>query len=192
MKPPTRRVDLITTPIRLAVIGILALLLAAGFGLTGHAWFSAISALLGLAWLAAELPVRKSNQTPGHAAWLDRLPYGDGWAASLGLPIFCGLAAIAVWLGLPAWLALVVVGLALAGWDLARLAHRLLEAPDAAAANRIERLHLARLGLALGIGLLLGGLALVVHIPLDFGMALVLGGTALVALSLAAREIRKG
>ncbi len=183
---------MLTTPIRLAVIGLLTLLMAAGFALTAHPWFSAISALLGLAWLAAELPVRKPARTAGQADWLTRRPYGEGWAASLGLPIFCGLAAVAVWLGLPAWLGLAAVGLALAGWDLARLAHRLVEAPDAAAAQRTERLHLARLGIALGIGLLLGGIAMIVRIPLDYGMALVLVATALAAFSLAAREIRRG
>lgn len=179
---------MITTPLRLAVIGLMALLMAAGFGLAGFLWLALVSAGLGLGWLAAEAPLRSLHS----AVWPGRLPYGDGWIASLGLPVFCGLAAVGVWLGLPAWLALAVVGLALAGWDLARLAHRLVEAPDAAAAGRIERRHLARLGLASGIGLLLGGLALFVRISLDFGLALVLGGIALAALSLAAREIRRG
>lgn len=183
---------MITTPVRLAVIGLMTLLMVAGFGLTGFAWLAIVSAILGLGWLAAEAPLRTSSQGLDQESWLRRRPYGDGWIAGLGLSVFCGLAAVSVWLGLPSWLALAVVGLALAGWDLARLAHRLVEAPDAAAAGRIERPHLARLGLALGGGLLLGGTALAVRIPLDFGMALGLGGTGLVALSLAAREIRRG
>jgi hypothetical protein len=112
--------------------------------------------------------------------------------AALGLTFFCGLAAAGVLLNLPGWLSLLVVGLALAAWDLARLDRRLQDALDAPAVKRIERRHLARLGLVLVIGWGLGGLALSLRVSLGFGPALGLGLLVLIALGLAAREVGRG
>jgi hypothetical protein len=177
-----------TTPLRLALIGILALSTALGFGAAGHPWLALIAGILGTGWLTVEAPLKKP--TPGTAG--KRQPYAGGWAASLGLALFCGLASLGVLFALSSWLALFNVSLALAAWDLARLDRRLQEALDPSALKRIERRHLARLGLALAIGLGLGGLALSVRITLGFVPALALGLLVLVALGLAAREVRRG
>lgn len=177
-----------TTSLRLALIAGLGLGMAAGFGWGGHPWLAAAAGILGAAWLALEAPLR-----PAPAGSMGRRrPFAAGWAASLGLAAFCGLAAIGDLLNLPGWLALASVLLALAAWDLARLDRRLQEALDPATAKRIERRHLTRLGLALALGLALGGLALSVRVSLGFGPALALGLLGLIALGLAAREVRKG
>ena len=73
--------------------------------------------------------------------------------------------------------------LALAAWDMGRFIRRQVLALNDAAAARMERTHLIRLGLALGGGLLLGSMALLVRISLDFGLALVVSIIAVVALS---------
>ena len=87
-RPPTRKVDLITTPVRLAVIGGLTLLLAAGFGLSGH-WFSAISALLGLAWLAGSA-VQKTAWTRARMIGSPGCPMETAGRLPWACPSFAG------------------------------------------------------------------------------------------------------
>jgi hypothetical protein len=123
---------------------------------------------------------------------VDKLPRrraGDPFVDGLGMAVFIGLAVYATWLGMSSWLAMLAVLLALAAWDLGRFTFRLRDVPDAAAAAQLERVHLTRLGLALGTGLVLGALALMLRISFDFGWALVIGAAAIFALSRAARGL---
>ncbi len=155
-------------PLRLAALGLLASVMALGFGLAGHPLIGGAAAVLGAAWLVIN--------------W--RLLGGGSPALDdFGLLIFTGMAAWGLWQGLSAWLALIGMLLALAAWDMGRFIRRQVLALNDDAAARMERTHLIRLGQALGGGLLLGGMALLVRIPLDFGLALVVGIIAVVALS---------
>jgi hypothetical protein len=154
-------------PLRLAALGLLAGVMALGFGLAGHPLIGGGAAVLGAAWLVIN--------------W--RLVGGSPALDDFGLLIFTGMAAWGLWQGLSAWMALIGMLLALAAWDLGRFIRRQVLALNDDAAARMERTHLIRLGQALGGGLLLGGLALLVRIPLDFGLALLVGFIAVVALS---------
>jgi hypothetical protein len=167
-----------TNWIRLVAVGLLTAILTVGFGAAGQIWGLLLTLLLGAGWAIADWP-------PKDGVW-DTRPDLDG----PGLLIFIALVIWNLWLGLPAWLALAVVLLTLAAWDLGRFVRRLSLALDAPAASRLERIHLLRLGLALGVGLLLGGLALIVRTPLDFGWALGLGILAIFALSQVARGMK--
>jgi hypothetical protein len=173
--------------LQLAVLFFLSVGMAAGFGLTGHMGWAAVSLLLGAFWASVDWWGLKSRSAP--AGRTPRRRAGDPFMDGLGLLVFIGLAVWAVWLGMSNWLALLTVLLALAAWDLGRFTFRLSDVPDAAAAARLERVHLLRLGLALAIGLVLGGLALLVRISLDFGWALLIGAAAVIALSRAARGL---
>ena len=153
--------------LRLAALGLLASVMALGFGLAGHPLIGVATAVLGVIWLVIN--------------W--RLAGGSPALDDLGLLVFTGIAAWGLWQGLSGWPALVGVLLALAAWDMGRFIRRQALALNDAAAARMERTHLVRLGLALGGGLLLGGLALLVRISLDFGLALVISIVAIVALS---------
>jgi hypothetical protein len=202
-----------TNGLKTVAIALTAAALVGGLWLLGHLGLALLAGILGLLWLAAN--------------W--RAPEGRPLLDGLGLLGFCALAAVSVYFGLPGWLGLAEVLLALAGWDLARFHHRLSEvtapqpapetpeerepgfqaavstpetpgdaaAPSApvplfsgsAAADRMERAHLTRLGLALGGGLVLGLLALAVRIELSFVVALVLGIVAVYAISRVVRGI---
>jgi hypothetical protein len=189
--------------LRITVIALLALGLVIGFVWLGQAWLALSAAVLGLLWLVGGW--RANTERP----LLDLL----------GLVGFCGLAADGVVQGLAGWLGLLAVLLALAGWDLSRFERRLAEAapvsaaplppaaedeapappeavvsaeePAASPAARMQRTHLTRLGLALGGGLLLGGAALLVRIPLEFGAALAVGLVAIIALSRVVRGVNR-
>lgn len=156
-----------TDALRRAAVGLLGLLLALGFGLANHLWLGLAALALALAWVAAGWRTRAAGAT----------------VDNLGLVLFVGGAGWGLLQGLSAWLALAVLLLALAAWDLGHFARRQALALDEAAAARMERIHLVRLGQALGAGLVLGALALVVRVALDLALALVVGLAALVALS---------
>ena len=153
--------------LRLAALGLLASVMALGFGLAGHSWIGGAVAVLGAGWLVI--------------SW--RLAGGSPVLDDFGLLLFTGLAAWGLWQGLSAWPALIGVLLALAAWDMGRFIRRQALALNDAAAARMERTHLLRLGMALGGGLLLGSIALLVRISLDFSLALVVSIVAIVALS---------
>ena len=152
--------------LRLAALALLASVMALGFGLSGHPLIGLAAAVLGAGWLLI--------------TW--RLAAGSPAPDDLGLLVFTGIAAWGLYQGLSAWLALVGVLLALAAWDMGRFMRRQALVLNNVAAARMERTHLVRLGLALGGGLLLGGLTLVVRIQFDFGLALVIGIIAVVAV----------
>src|SRR5512146_2649173 len=98
-----------TNALKFVAMALLMALLAFAFWVTGHPDLSLWAAGLGVMWLAAD--------------W--RAPEGRPILDGLGLAGFCVLAAEGVYLGLPGWLGLVAVLLALASWDLARFGHRL-------------------------------------------------------------------
>jgi len=153
--------------LRLAVVALTGVVFGLGFLLANHPLVALAGFLLAGGWLLV--------------AW--RVPGGNPAVDGLGLLAFVGLAAWGLFVALSAWIALLGLLLALAAWDLMHFVRRQGEALDEASDARMERTHLTRLGLALGIGLVLGGLALVVRVSLDFVVALGIGILAIAALS---------
>jgi len=174
--------------LQLVVLFVLTGGLTVGFGAAGQMIGALVSLGLGVSWAAVDWwGLRKS----GVVTETGQRRAGDPFMDGLGLTVFTGLAVWGVWLGLSRWLGLLAVLLALAAWDLGRFTFRISDVLDGAAAARLERVHLSRLGLALGGGLLLGGLALLLRVPLDFGWALLIGATAVIALGQVARRMNR-
>jgi hypothetical protein len=150
---------------RLAVgsIVLAALVLAIGCGV-GAFWGGAVAAvLLGALWLVG---------WQRDWAWTNTLALaGNVSMAALG--ILAGSAPIVLMLGVVA---------TLAAWDLFSFSTRLRRTPQVVGAAALVGAHLRRLGMVVGVGLLLGVLSLTVHFGLSFGWAL--GLALLVALGL--------
>jgi hypothetical protein len=144
-----------------------------------------------LAWLILTLTYGRNGEWGGVLAssglgllWITGLWQRWYWLADAGLIGFAGAAGWGIWLDLPApWLLAGMVA-ALAAWDLARFARR-LELPGRQTVNRaaLVRAHLQRLGLAAGLGLLLGETALALTLGLNLGWALLLGLLAVLGLA---------
>jgi len=145
-------------------IGLATLLLTLGYAIGGRWIGAAASVALGCLWLAG---LRRS------------------WSGidSLGLVGFTGMAAVGVWLALAAPILLAGQVAALAAWDLDRFARRLRSAGRVEAESVLVRAHLQRLLAAAGLGLVFGGVALAVQVPLSFGWALLLAALVFLGLS---------
>ncbi len=128
--------------------------------------------LAGLLWLAAQ--------------W-------RGWSPVIDLSfiIFVGLAAGGTWLGVPAtWL---IVGFAamLAAWDLGNFSDRLARLETVKQQRALEQHHLQRLGLVMGIGLLLGVLAVSVEMQLNLWWGILLSALVVAGLSQIIGRLRR-
>jgi len=145
-------------------IGLATLLLTLGYAIGGRWIGAAASVALGCLWLAG-------------------LRRGWNGIDSLGLIGFTGLAAVGVWLALATPILLASQVAALATWDLDRFAQRLRSAGRVEAEPDLTRAHLQRLLAATGLGLVLGGVALGVQVPLSFGWALPLAALMILGLS---------
>ncbi len=115
---------------------------------------------------------------------------GWTWVANMGLLLFVGGAAFGVWLGMGAVWMLVGVVAALSAWDLEHFARRLGAAGRIDRAWDLQRNHLLRLLMVDALGLVLGGVALSVRIPLGFGAAVLLAALAVFAMTRAIRFFR--
>ncbi len=125
-----------------------AALVCWGYAAVGWIWVALGMALVGVAWLVA--------------VWR-----GWGWFAWVGMTLNTLAAGFGVLLDLPlAWLLGVVVS-GLVAWDLTNFHHQLrfVEREDLV---QMERSHTGRLGLFLGIALLLGAGAIAFQVSLTF------------------------
>jgi hypothetical protein len=160
----------------LASIGLSAGALALGYGLGGQ-WPGVVLAVsLGGLW------------------WLNVKSSRD-WLASALLLVVVALAAAGLWLDLDAgWLLAGLVG-ALCAWDLDHWVRQLRgvewDEPSAARRLALEKEHLRRLAAVAGVGLVLGLLALVVHVRLSFFLAVLLGLLIAWGLSRAVTILRR-
>jgi hypothetical protein len=152
-------------------IGLATVALALGCTL-GGLWFVAVPILiLGVAWL-----VGQSRGWP--------------WIASLGLALSTVAAAAGLLLGLGAGWMLAGLVAALAVWDLYHFSHALESVPRVEGERSLERRHLQRLLMAVGLGVLLAAVALGVRVSLGFGLVLLLGLVAILGLSQAVAFLR--
>jgi hypothetical protein len=124
--------------------------------------------------------------------WLVSLQQGWGWTASLELLAFVSLSALSAWLGASAVGTLFAVVAALIAWDLQRFIRRLQRARRVEAEAPLVETHLRRLAIIGGLGLLLGGIALIWHVQLSFWWTLSLSLIALVGLHQALKALRRG
>ena len=93
------------------------------------------------------------------------------------------LAAVGVWARLSFWLMLAALMCTLAAWDLDEFSRRLVLAPVEDNPLQLERQHLYRLGLVLGLGLGLNLLSQLIRIESGFEWSLVLAVLAFVGIS---------
>ncbi|MCB0163903.1 MAG: hypothetical protein KDI79_06750 [Anaerolineae bacterium] len=116
-----------------------------------------------------------------------------GWAgiSEAGLITLIGLAALGIYLDKPAiWMLLGTV-VALAAWDASRFDRRLAQTGRVENVASVRWAHWQRLAATGGLGLLLGGLALGLAIPMSFGWAALLGLVAVVSLSWVVGALRR-
>jgi len=128
----------------IAVICACVALLAWDWALGGFALAAVLLATSGLLWIIAET-----------RHWRP--------AAYLGFFLVTLAAGAGEWFRLPSGPLLLSVGLALAAWDLSDFSRRVVLASKEDDILGLERRHLARLGLVLGIGVGLSGAALNLH-----------------------------
>ncbi|KPV48692.1 hypothetical protein SE17_36705 [Kouleothrix aurantiaca] len=155
----------------LLAIGVAALLVALAYAIAGR-WIGTLAAVLvGAAWLAG--------------VWRE-LPNVSG----VGLAGAAIVAAAGPTQGAPAPPLLLGMVAALVAWDLARFAAR-LRAAEVADAAAFERAHLRYVGVVAGVGLALGGLALVLRVAISFGWVIFFGVVAIVALGQLVRTLQR-
>ncbi len=145
-------------------IGLATVTLILGYAFGDAPLFSWLWALLGLCWLIGQ--------------WRNW-----DWVISWGLVLFVGAAAFGVWLNAPGGWMLLSVLATLAAWDLAHFTARMRRAELGDEAAMLTTTHLRRLAMVIGLGLLLGGVALGVSVTLHLGWAIFLGLLAVIGLS---------
>jgi hypothetical protein len=123
--------------------------------------------------------------------WLLRPPLGRAGFPSSGFLIFAVFAGYGAWVGLPAVGMLAALVLALAAWDLDRLAARLRSADFTHREATLVRSHLLWLSGACGLGLLVGGAATAVRLELGFWWTLLLALLAAGGLRQALISLRR-
>lgn len=113
------------------------------------------------------------------------------WAgiSEAGLITLIGLAALGVYLDKSALWMLLGAITALTAWDMNLFLRRLAQTGRVENEAAIRRAHWQRLAVTSGFGLLLGGLALGLAIPMTFGWAVLLGLVAVVSLSWVVRTL---
>ena len=174
-------------PVRLLVFAVSLAASAAIVGFWQAGWWLGVA--LSVGWFAFWVTnvLRQVAEQAGPRS-SDRLavvtPVGlKAGSGSWALFFYALLVIYAVGQGVwPGWM---IVGLvaSLAGWDLEYFIHRLRDVRDPDMVADMIKSHLRRLGLVLGVGLLVTGAVLAVHYRLTFGMAIVVTLLAVVGLT---------
>ena len=160
----------LTRKIELGAIALTTLTLGAAYLWWGQMIGMLFIILAGLGWLFAAL-----RSKPAYASY------------SFALAMLLSFFAANSWAS--PILILVSVSSALAAWDLSRFSARLEKIQPPEAANRLEKLHLNRLGLSLGIGIAIGLAAILIRFQLGFIFAFILGLLAFIAISYLVRTV---
>jgi hypothetical protein len=148
------------------------LLLGAAYGL-GNYWIGLLPVILiGIIWLAG--------------VWL-----GRSWPTTVGLVGLVLITAVAGLLGLAPVLLLTGMALALFAWNLGNVNRMLTAIPDVRDEPALIKTHLQWSGGAIGLGWLLGLIALNVQFSLQFGWVLALGMMVVLALRWFVRRLQQ-
>ncbi len=114
--------------------------------------------------------------------WIFGVRWNKLWAINTSMVGFSLATAAGAWLGMgEIWSILSVVFL-LSAWDLQWFAWRLDAAEQIEGEKQIVWSHMFRLMAIAGVGLLLSGIALSVHLRLGFGITLLLGLSVILGL----------
>jgi hypothetical protein len=114
------------------------------------------------------------------------------WFASLGLAVAVIVAAIGLWIAVPAgWMIAGVVG-ALIAWDLSDFARRLRLASRDDSLRNLEGAHLMRATILAVLGVFLGSIAMLVRVHFTFEWALLLAFVSAVGISQLVSWLRRG
>jgi hypothetical protein len=159
-----------TRKFELAAISISTVTLGAAYLFWGSSLGLAIVIIAGIGWFFASM-----RSKPVYATYSFVLSILLNFLAANG-----GASPI---------LMLFSISFSLAAWDLSRFSPQLEKIHPPEAAKRIEKLHLKRLALTLGIGLAVGLAGLWIHIQLQFILALILGLLAFFGLSYLVRSL---
>jgi hypothetical protein len=116
--------------------------------------------------------------------------HGIGFESFL-LYLFVIGAAVGVWFGIPAWLALVAAVATLGAWDLDHFLQRLNAVERVDFETGLGREHLRRLGMVEGLGFLTGLLALTSHLKVPFWWEVLLVLLAMVGIRQLILFVRK-
>jgi hypothetical protein len=153
-------------------IGLAMVALGASYALSARWGWVIATGFIGLLWLTG--------------AW-----QGERWTSTMGLFFFAAAAVVGVVLRLPPlWLLSSLVA-ALVAWDLNHFMHYLSQVTDIRNERALIKGHLWRLGIAAGLGWLLGVVALSVQLTFDFIWALALGLLVITSLSGVIRYLRR-
>lgn len=117
------------------------------------------------------------------ALWLFAQMRGAGTFGGIFLFFLLLASVVAIFMGVPGWLALLSAVAALGAWDLDHFLRRLNAVERVAFETGLGRAHLLRLALVEGIGLLAGLLALSVSLRLPFWWEVLLVVLAMIGLS---------
>jgi hypothetical protein len=148
------------------------LLLGAAYGL-GNYWVGLLPVILiGIIWLAG--------------VWL-----GRSWPTTVGLVGLVLITAVAALLGLAPILLLTGMALALFAWNLGNVNRMLTAVPDIRDESALIKTHLQWSGGTIGLGWLLGLIALNIQFSINFWWALVLGIVVVFALSHLVRRLQQ-
>lgn len=159
-----------TRKLELAAVALSTIALGAAYLFWGERAGLAVVVLAGLSWLYAS-----SRGKPSYASY------------SFGLSILLNFLAAND--GASPILMLFSISTSLAAWDLSRFSPQLEKIRPPEAAVRLEKLHLKRLAMTLGIGLAIGIAAILIRIQLHFVLALILGLLAFIGLSYVVRSL---
>jgi hypothetical protein len=153
-----------------AGLGIAAL--AWGYAGDGYAITALALLLFGVVWLVGQW-----------RRWV--------WLSTMGSAVTAATAAAGLGLGVTGgWMIAGAVG-GLLAWDLAEFDHRLCSAAPTDNRRALEGRHLAWLGLAVGIGLLLAVAAGLIRLRLSFGWAVLLALAGALGTARLASRLRR-
>ena len=123
--------------------------------------------------------------------WLVGIWRGWDWSAFIGFISLTGAAVFGVGLGMLPVGMLVALIATLVAWDLHRFLLRLGTADTVIDKSTLQKIHLRRLAITAGVGLVLGVLALNLEFNLGLGWVILMGLIVAVSLSWVVSFVRR-
>jgi hypothetical protein len=146
--------------------------------------------LMGAAFAAATLWIGVLLSLFVGAIWLAGLGYGRSRLMGLSLAGLVTTAAVGAVLDVSPTLLVTSIALALFAWTMGDVAEQLTAVPEMRDEAAVIKKHVQWAGGVIGLGWLLGVVALNLQLGLAFGWVLLLGIIVIIALSLFVRRLR--